>query len=253
LYHVGKGNVRVSKSTGGSFHLDNCILTSPAGKEIVLEAEDFFHGWQRANFQQYGEVVFDPSIVPLEFKVDIAEPGEYNLKLKLNAQDQDAQMNVCVNGEHLGYRKLPRTGVLPKDDYTVVDFGMVKLPEGANTISVDIGPARAEWSDGTKALWSTPALHKGFKVWRDDVVFAYDYDRMWPDTWSGQKKIYFYSWDGSSGAWKLPEGWSDVRAAKLYPLTPDGRGEAVQLTITDRNAAPSLLPQVPYVLVPMND
>jgi len=253
LYHVGKGNTRVSKSTGGSFQLDKCILTSPAGKEIVLEAEDFFHGWQRANFQQYGAVVFHPSIVPLDLKVDIAEPGEYNLKLKLNAQDQDAEMNVYVNGEHVDYRRLARIGVRPKAEWPVVDFGMVKLQKGANTISVDIGPVSAEWSDGTKALWSTPALHKGFKVWRDDVVFAYDYDRMWPDTWSGQKKIYFYSYEGTSRTWKLPENWADVESALLYPLTPDGRGKPVRLTTADRVAAPSLLPQVPHVLVPIND
>ena len=144
----------------------------------------------------------------------------------------------------------PPTGYIPQDEWPTIDFGTVKLIEGANTISVDKGHVSAEWSDGTKALWSTPALHTGFKVWRDDVVFAEDYDRMWPDTWSGQKKIYFYSWDGSSRAWKLPADWGAVPRATLHPLTPDGRGKGVPVAIADRTIKPELLPQVPYILVP---
>jgi len=244
LYHVGKGNVRVAKSPGGSSLLDKCILTGPAGKEIVLEAEDFFHGWMRANFQAWKHVNLQSG--QLDFKVDIAEPGEYNLKLKLDA----SELNIYVNGEHIEHKRKPQTGWIPQDEWPTIDFGTVKLIEGANTISVDKGHVRAEWSDGTKALWSTPALHTGFKVWRDDVVFAVDYDRMWPDTWSGQKKIYFFSWDGTNRAWKLPADWGDVPRATLYPLTPDGRGTGVPIVIADRTIKPELLPQVPYILVP---
>jgi hypothetical protein len=36
----------------------------------------------------------------------------------------------------------------------------------------------------------------------------------------------------------------------LYPLTPDGRGEGVPIAIKERAISPSLLPQVPYILVP---
>jgi len=71
---------------------------------------------------------------------------------------------------------------------------------------------------------------------------------MWPDTWSGQKKIYFFSWDGTHRTWKLPSDWGAVPRARLYPLTPDGRGRGVPLQVHDRTIAPSLLPQVPYVL-----
>jgi len=131
-----------------------------------------------------------------------------------------------------------------------VDFGTVKLRAGANTITVDSGPISAEWSDGTKAVWSMPGIHKGFKVTNGDMTFAVDYDRMWPDTWSGQKKIYFYSWDGTQRTWKLPADWGDVPRATLYPLTPDGRGKGVPIAIKDRSIAASLLPQVPYILVP---
>jgi len=41
---------------------------------------------------------------------------------------------------------------------------------------------------------------------------------MWPDTWSGEKKIYFYSWYGTASKWKLPENWADVNIGlRDYP------------------------------------
>ena len=82
---------------------------------------------------------------------------------------------------------------------------------GENILSVDAGPIYAKWSDGTEALWETPSLGQGFKVTNGDVTFADDYDRMWPDTWSGQKKIHFFSWDGTQRTWKLPQDWASVK------------------------------------------
>jgi hypothetical protein len=84
---------------------------------------------------------------------------------------------------------------------------------------------------------------------QNDQPFAEDYDRMWPDTWSGQQKIYFFSWEGTDRKWKLPLDWSQVRTALLYPLTPTGRGKPIPLNMNGRIVAPKLLPQVPYVLV----
>ena len=118
-------------------------------------------------------------------------------------------------------------------------------------IGFDSGVIRATWTDGTVAEWSTPLLGTGFKAWKDDIVFAEDYDRMWPDTWSGQKKMYFFSWDGTSRTWKLPVEWRGMTKATLHPLTPDGRGPGVPIAIQDRTIMPSLLPQVPYILVPV--
>jgi hypothetical protein len=86
-------------------------------------------------------------------------------------------------------------------------------------------------------------------VTNGDVTFARDYDRMWPDSWGGQRKIYFFSWDGCSRPWTLPAEWANVGSALLYPLTPDGRGASYQLSITQRTITPRLLPLVPYVLV----
>ena len=80
------------------------------------------------------------------------------------------------------------------------------------------------------------------------MFFAEDYDRMWPDTCSGQKNISFFSWDGTNRTRKLPAHWGDMPRATLYPLTPDGRGPIVPIAIEDRTIMP--LPQVPYIFVP---
>ena len=36
----------------------------------------------------------------------------------------------------------------------------------------------------------------------------------------------------------------------MHPLTPEGRGPGVAMAIKDGAVTPSLLPQVPYVLIP---
>jgi len=253
LYHVGKRNVRLSRSPDLSWHFDKAILTSPEGKESILEAENFvIIDWARDAAIKSGSVCMQDAST-LNLTVEITEPGDYALKLRLLTQDHDGELNVCLNGEFHRNTYIKRVGWRPiTGDWPIVDFGTVKLRAGTNTITVDTGQVRAAWSDGTKAEWSTPALCKGFKVWRDDVVFAVDYDRMWPDTWSGQQKIYFFSWDGTHRAWKLPADWGAVSRATLYPLTPDGRGKGVPLAIQDRTIIPALLPQVPYILVPEN-
>ena len=70
---------------------------------------------------------------------------------------------------------------------------------------------------------------------------AWNWDGLWP---------YFFSWGGTGRPWKLPADWNDVPRATLYPLTPEGRGKGLPIAINDRTITPSLLPQVPYILVP---
>lgn len=102
------------------------------------------------------------------------------------------------------------------------------------------------------AEWKTPLLRKGMRTWKGDTVYAEDFDRMWPDTWSGQKKIYFLSWEGSRRSWKLPPEWRKGSSAILYPLTPKGRGKPAVLPITNGAVTPVLSPQVPAILIPSN-
>ena len=97
------------------------------------------------------------------------------------------------------------------EDWIDVDAGEVELATGENTIVFDAGILRATWTDGTVAEWATPYLRKGFKAWNGDVTFADDYDRMWPDTWSGQQKIYFFSWDGTGARGSCPRIGSRAR------------------------------------------
>jgi len=124
------------------------------------------------------------------------------------------------------------------------------IQAGRQTIAIDAAPQNAQWNGGTQAVWTTPCLGVGLRVTHGDVTFARDYDRMWPDSWSGQCKVYLFSWDGCARPWTLPAEWATVGIAVLYPLTPEGRAAGRPLSITDRTATPTLLPQVPYLLVP---
>jgi hypothetical protein len=83
-----------------------------------------------------------------------------------------------------------------------------------------------------------------------DVVFAEDYNRMWPDTWSGQEKIYLFSWNGTKRTWTLPAAWAQKKTVQLIPLTPEGRGTPEKMTVTKGTITPTLNAQVPYVIVP---
>jgi hypothetical protein len=246
-YHIGKRNVRQRFASQGDVHLGRYVLRG-AGDEIAVSVPDFVEGWQGKSARNSGQIMLES---PIETKAHAADAGDYRLKVvhKVVGRSENAHLNVYVNGKlHRTFLKLPKGA--KSGDWQELDAGTVALRQGENAIAFDAGPIKATRSDGTTAEWTTPYLRKGFRAWNGDVVFAEDYDRMWPDTWSGQKKVYFYSWDGTSRPWKLPPDWSSVRTALLYPLTPAGRGSPVQLDIAERRVAASLLPQVPYVLIP---
>ncbi len=253
LYHIGKGNVRTSVYNKiGVVHIGNFVLVDPSGQETEIPVLDclppsFPKGYIKT-VRQYGRVMLESTLVT---RFHAPRAGKYRLKIHGGIPARDtAALNVYVDRQ----RQLRVVGISfknPNDLSQEVDLGEITLHAGENTLSVDPGPVYAKWSDGTVALWETPSLGTGFKVTNGDVTFATDYDRMWPDTWSGQKKIYFFSWNGTSRAWKLPQEWASVTAATLYPLGPDGRGKAVPMAIgEDARLAPKLLPQIPYVLVP---
>ena len=177
---------------------------------------------------------------------DIAFPygGKYRLSVEFFSP-APAGLNVYVND-----RVVATLDPLPKTEgaWLTRNLGEVTLTAGRQSIAIDAGPQHAKWSDGTQAVWTTPYLGIGLRVNNGDVTFARDYDRMWPDSWSGQRKIYFFSWEGCARPWTLPADWSTVRSAMLFPLTPEGRGAGKRLSITRRTVTLTLLPQVPYVL-----
>jgi hypothetical protein len=157
-------------------------------------------------------------------------------------------LNVYLNRKL--FKSLENVATTSNNDFGELDLGEVGLPAGESEIAFDVGPIRAKWSDGCVAEWSTPYLRKGFRVTSGDLVLADDFDRMWPDTWSGQEKIYFFSWDGTERQWKLPTEWRSRKTVTLHPLTPNGRGEGVAVAVRDGGIRPKLLAQVPYVVVP---
>jgi hypothetical protein len=245
-FHMGNRSVRQRFDSTGVVHLGTYSVSGPGGEQSVLVA-DFVTGWTKEGAVKARRIMLES---PLATTVTVAKAGIYSLKvncLHSGGHSSNPQLGIYVNGKHLqsfDHLDIPNDGVLK------LDAGQIELKKGENTIAFDSGPVRATWSDGTVAEWATPYLNKGFKAWNGDVLFAYDYDRMWPDTWSGQEKIYFFSWDGTRRTWKLPQDWAAVKTATLYPLTPAGRGQGMTIPINERSAKPKLLPQVPYVLVP---
>jgi hypothetical protein len=248
LYHIGNRSVRRRSDSIGHVHLGTYTVSGPSEKATVSVPDFAEPEWVRPGAQKIGRLMIES---PTTTRVSVVRAGRYALKVTcfLGGRSDNPQIGVYVNGKHhrsFDHLPIPEAG---RGSYEL-DAGDIELQEGANTITFDSGPIRAAWTDGTEAEWTTPYLRTGFKAWNGDVTFATDYDRMWPDTWSGRKKIYFFSWDGTSRNWKLPADWSDVPRATLYPLTPDGRGKGVPIAIQGLAVSPSLLPQVPYVLVP---
>lgn len=249
LYHIGKGNYRTAVYNKiGAIHIRKFVLVDPSGKEVAINVEDCltpeFPSWKVEQIKKTGVYMLE---WPLSTKFNAPQSGKYKVKV-YGSTGQPAGMNIYVNG----VRQLTQLNInFPsKNDNQESDLGEITLEQGENTISFDAGPVYVKWNDGTTAIWETPSIGKGFKVTNGDVTFADDYDRMWPATWSEQKKIYFYSWDGTNRKWKLPQDWEAVKKATLYPLTPYGRGKGIPMTIEDRSVTPKLLPQVPCILVP---
>jgi hypothetical protein len=247
LYHIGNRSVRQRIDSIGHVHLGTYTVTNPAGAVTVAVYDSDVPEWQRKVRQEFKRVMIYGTETT---KVNMDRGGKYALKVTcyLGGRSDNPKLGIYVNGRH--HRSFDHLPIPGGSTSYELDAGEIELQAGENTIAFDSGVISAKWSDGTQAEWTTPSLPTGLRVWKDDVVFAVDYDRMWPDTWSGQKKIYFYSWDGTKRAWKLPADWGEVPHATLYPLTPDGRGSGVPIAIKDRTIMPSLLPQVPYIFVP---
>ncbi|MFM7539087.1 MAG: hypothetical protein ACKO9Z_05430 [Planctomycetota bacterium] len=247
LHHIGNRALRKRMDSIGHVHLGAYTLSGPGGTLKVSVPDHAEPEWARQAARRIGRVMIEN---PLTTTVRVPRAGKYSLKVAchLGGRSDNPQIGVYVNGRHhRSFEHLPiGQGGLE------LDAGEVDLIEGENTVGFDSGMIRASWSDGTMAEWKTPMLRKGLRIWKDDTVYAEDFDRMWPDTWSGQKKIYFFSWEGCRRAWKLPPEWRNGSSAVLYPLTPDGRGKPTVLPIADGAVTPVLSPQVPAILVPSN-
>ncbi len=249
LYHIGKGNNRTDEYLKfGENHFNGVVVTDPDGKETVLQLT--------ADMPDLPAGV-DRTRAMLEWcrhwKYTAPKSGKYKIQLEgYYTGHRGGGSQVYVDGRRV-YRNLET--IFPGDDLatttmTRLDCGAVELSAGEHTFDMDAGPLKATWDDGTESVWEELALNRGFTCRNGDVVFAYDYDRMWPDTWSGKKKIHFFSWNGTNREWTLPEEWRSMDRVLLFPLTPSGRGKPQVLAVKSGKVAPKLLKQVPYVLVP---
>jgi len=121
----------------------------------------------------------------------------------------------------------------------------VELKAGQNTVALLHHRIYAEWDDGSQAEWS---LADGFRAWKGTVLFGHGFDRFWPDTWSGQRRIFAFSVAGCEREWMLPDGWKDASEITFYPLRVTGRGTAVTLPVQTGRVTLRLQPGMPYVV-----
>lgn len=259
LYHIGKGNVRLPGGAGirrldehrGRLRLDRFDLYDNDQRLLT--------GAQASEGELTGPCVSepDPQATNGRVVVNLDESLSGCCRVTLFVSEEAAgagflvirycsplggTAEVEVNGHRPGETDFPPTA-------KSAIFGDLALPvilkPGDNTVVLRKGSIHAAWSDGTEARWD----RNGFRAWNGEIVFGDGYDRMWPDSWSGQKKIYFYSRDGSGRHWTLPEEWRDLKKGLIYSLDPSGRLPGIELPIENGRVAPCLPPRVPCVLV----
>lgn len=260
LYHIGCGNVRLPGGNGfsrldefcGRAKINAVTITDANGfnqclgvnsaeltGSCVLEDDDWAVGGKTA--ANLDRALFNS----VKFNVTVPCEGEYNIFLRY-ASVGGAELSLEINGtDNATALKLPDTdGWQYYSDFLV----RTKLNAGTNSVAVTHGKIFAKWSDGTESVWD----RDGLKIWNDDVIFAVGEDRMWPDTWSGENRIMFYSSDGSERDWTLPENWAAVSEAQLIRLTVDGRDMtgAQRVALKNRKCKLRLEPNCAYVMVP---
>lgn len=261
LYHIGLGNVRLPGGPGlerldhhrGRLDLDRFDIYDASRRPI--------HGVQASDAELTAPCLTAPNSwatnglvvtrlaeslagkCQIEFEVPVEAAGRGFVVVRY-VSPLGGTAEVTINGQSLGEIEFPAS---PDRSDVFADFAIpVQLRPGRNTVALSKGSIHAEWSDGTQARWD----RNGFRAWNGDVVFGHGYDRMWPDTWSGQRKIYFYSARGTDRVWTLPAGWADLAAARLVPLTPEGRAESIVLPVTRGQISPVLSAKQPYILEP---
>ena len=270
LYFIGKGAVRTAIfNQDEKFHFAKIILTGPDGQKSILNYSDFVSPkvgpfWIKMLADQGGYLTLGTPFnarskwhglflgaysAPTSLTTHFTIPKAGKYKVQIVGGGSAGAMNIYANGQFQRMLSQLASNV-QTDTGQTYDAGEIQFQAGSNLVTIDSGPLYARWSDGTEAIWTTPGIYKGLKITNGDVILADDYDRMWPDTWSGQKKTYFFSWDGTHRTWKLPLDWASVSHATLYPLTPNGRGSGITVNIKNRIFSPKLLAQIPYVLVP---
>ena len=261
LYHVGKGNVRLPGGANVSRldehrgriladHVDLydasgvCLAGMPATEGDLVKpcaAQPQPNSTTGSVVGGLDESLSGACTVTLQVADSAAGAGHAVVRY---ASEFGGTAEVEFNGESLGEIEFPAIGRAN----LLGDLAIpVVLRPGKNTLTLRKGSIHTAWSDGTEARWD----RQGFRAWNGDVVFGVGYDRMWPDSWSGEKKIYFYSRDGSERTWTLPPDWRNVSSVRLVSLTTKGRGAEQVIPVRDGQVSVKLRPKVPCVLLPL--
>ncbi len=258
LYHIGKGNTRLPGGADnkredehrGRVKIESYTFNNKSIKySNLIPAKDGINSGAvkivNQSWSSCGQVVsgFGESMNSSNsVTVDLPEDGEYSLIIRYySPEGGTAELWIDDNL----YKELDFSATI-YNEYSGDLAIKIKLSAGIHSFTLRKGCIHASWSDGTKALWNS----EGFKAWNGDVIFGIGYDRMWPDTWSGEKKIYFYSKDGCERTWKLPGEWREFITATLYMLSADGRCDQILIEIINGSVTVKINAGTPYILVP---
>ena len=93
---------------------------------------------------------------------------------------------------------------------------------------------------------------KAKTVKQGDTLLRQGNDVFFPVVWRQDgREIMAYSQDGyQNRTWKLPKGWSDVKAVMVTPVEPDGEGTAQKIKVTDGAVTLTLAPNTILSVVP---
>jgi hypothetical protein len=256
LYHIGKGNYRLpgrGNTTREDEHRGRVKIESytihdhPNNFVTQLLAKNGTNtGTAKITDQPWslcGQVVtgLDESMSASNtVESTVPKDGEYTLIIRYYSPS-GGTAELWIDDNFTMELNFPATIV---NEYAGDLAVKINLTAGSHRLTLRKGSIHASWSDGTMAKWD----RDGFKSWNSDIVFGIGYDRMWPDTWSGEKKIYFYSKDGCERTWKLPTDWTHLKSATLYQLTADGRGEPQILDVINGSVTVKINPGTPYIL-----
>lgn len=178
----------------------------------------------------------------LEFTVRAASSGPHKLFLRYSSVGGAVLSATIGNAPTQELRLADTDGWSFYGDH----YFEAILAAGDNVVRISHELIFAEWDDGTTARWD----RNGFAARRGDVEFGSGFDRMWPDTWSGRSRLFFYSVEGVSRVWTLPEEWAKFESGTLFALTEDGRSNPVTVAIDGCRVSLSLAAKTPYAIVP---
>lgn len=83
------------------------------------------------------------------------------------------------------------------------------------------------------------------KVVLDDV----EYLLPWTDTETGEEKLYHWNLEGGTTTWDLQDDWAGLANVVVYPLSDQGRGEAVNVQVVNGQITLTAEAETAYVVL----